>query len=296
MLQYMKPLSPGEVPRVLMLGNGINRAFESENWDALLRTMTDGRFTDDEWKELCGRFPYPLLAVIASDDSVGDKMREKGKEMCAHSPAEEQKQLLSCLSDAGINAILTTNYTYEAEQSLIQDFKCVPGRKLKYRYVTCAEKPKAESDALYTYNCTEGLTIPPIWHIHGEAGRPDSMIIGHYYYGKLLSRIQSYVAETVKRYNIAERAGNEFYPRSWVDYFLFGDVTIVGLGMDLSEMDLWWLFNCKKRNGRGKLTYLEPCISKEKQLLAEIYGADVKSEPLPAGGYREYFTKTIKSL
>ncbi len=55
----------------------------------------------------------------------------------------------------------------------------------------------------------------------------DSMVIVHYYYGRLLSRIQSYTSETIRRYKVAERNEDLFYQRCRVDYILFGNVYIL---------------------------------------------------------------------
>lgn len=93
-----------------------------------------------------------------------------------------------------------------------------------------------------------------------------------------------------------ERHGEPFYPRSWVDYLLFGDVTILGLGMSMCEMDLWWLMNCKKRNGRGKITYIEPNVSNDKKLLAKAYGVEVITPEVGEGGYPEYYARILESL
>lgn len=98
------------------------------------------------------------------------------------------------------------------------------------------------------------------------------MIIGHYYYGRLLSKIQSYTAKTIRRYKIAERNGDLFYPRSWIDYILFGNVYVVGQGMDLSEMDFWWLMDCKKLYGKGSTVLYKLGMLKEQIMLAEACG------------------------
>ena len=39
MLKYMKPFKTDDIPRVLLIGNGINRAFNSSDWDKLLWDM-----------------------------------------------------------------------------------------------------------------------------------------------------------------------------------------------------------------------------------------------------------------
>ena len=296
MLRYMSPLSPGAVPRVLLLGNGIHRAFSAGSWNDLLRDIGGSRFSDEEWKELGDTVPYPLLAVIAAGDGIGTAMREKSGEMTCQSPAPEEAALLSVISEKRVDAILTTNYTYEIERSLFPGFSCAPGRRCAFRHYTCGEKPRAETEALYTYmGCGEGR-VPPVWHIHGEAAKPDTMVLGHYWYGKLLSRVQSYVSEAVRGYAVSERNGTPFYPRSWVDYFLFGDVTVIGQGMNFCETDLWWLINCKKRNGRGSVTYCEANVRRDKQLLAEACGVKVISEAVDGNGYAAYYRKLINQL
>lgn len=135
----------------------------------------------------------------------------------------------------------------------------------------------------------------PIWHIHGEAAKPDTMIIGHYYYGRLLSRIQKYTAETIQRYKIAERSGTAFYPRSWVDYILFGNVYIVGQGMDLSEMDLWWLMDCKKLYGKGTTVLFKPGMSKEQILLSKACDVTPETCDKPAS-FAEYYENIFMKI
>ena len=78
--------------------------------------------------------------------------------------------------------------------------------------------------------------------------------------------------------------------RSWLDYFLMGEVHIVGLGMALSEMDLWWLVNCKKRHFPDSNVILyKPDIKPEEKLLAEAYGVIVNTEG-HTGNYKAYYS------
>ena len=39
MLKDMKPFKTDAIPRVLLIGNGINRAFNSSDWDKLIQDM-----------------------------------------------------------------------------------------------------------------------------------------------------------------------------------------------------------------------------------------------------------------
>lgn len=288
MLKYMKALLPSEIPKVLLLGNGINRAFESMQWDDLLKGMSDEGVKAD-WDHI-KTLPYPLMAVVATKDNVGEQMKIQAAKMCAKSISDEQTAIIKSISSVEFDAVLTTNYTYEIEQALDTDFKIEIGKPAKYRCKTCKDKSRYDTASLYQFMdiMGDGKHIP-VWHIHGEAAKPDTMVIGHYYYGRLLYHIEKYVSETIKRYKTASKSKTEFYPRSWVDYILFGDVYIIGQGMDFSEIDLWWLINCKKRNGVGKVYFFEPDLSKEKKLLAETYGVNHISLKVEDDDFKKYY-------
>lgn len=294
MLKYMKPFKTDAIPRVLLIGNGINRAFNSSDWDKLIQDMAQND-RKENWDSI-KNLPYPLMAVVATGDRIDAALKEQAKTMCIGEVSGNQAELMQEVVKIDADAILTTNYTYEIEQALNDQFHISPGKTSKYRCKTCVDKSKKDLTGLYQYmNITVGDKNFPIWHIHGEAAKYDSMIIGHYYYGKLLCSVEKYAAEAIRRYKIAERQQGEFYPRSWVDYILFGDVYIVGSGMDFSEMDLWWLINCKKRNGKGKIYYYEPNLNFEKKVLMETYGVEhidlgVKED------YRGYYSRVFQDI
>lgn len=295
MLRYMQPFHTDYVPNVLFTGNGLHRAFEDAGWDKLLKDLSGGRFTEDEWDSL-KKLPYPQLAIAATGNHLSEGMK-KASELYINSgvlPGEDD--LIRQAADVGFDAILTTNYSYEIEKALCPGFHITASRASGYRKITCKDKPRAEAAALYYY-----LLVPyqdkeiAIWHIHGEAAKPDTMIIGHYYYGRLLSRIQTYTAETIKRYKIAERSGDLFYPRSWVDYVLFGDVHIVGQGMDFSEMDLWWLMDCKKLYGKGRTVLYKPGMSREQVLLSKACDVQTETCDIPVS-FAEYYENTFMKI
>ena len=101
-------------------------------------------------------------------------------------------------------------------------------------------------------------------------------MIGHYYYGKLLAQIQRYVGGMMTRYKAAESQGKAYLPKSWVDYFLMGDVHILGFGMDPAEFELWWLACCKQRNFQDSKTYFYTRgVAPEQALLMRAYGIEI---------------------
>lgn len=295
MLRYMQPFHTDYIPKVLLTGNGLHRAYEDANWDKLLRDLSGNRFTDGEWKMLKG-LPYPQLAIVSTGNHLDLKMKEASRLYNQLDVLPGEGNLIKKAIASEFEVILTTNYSYEIEKALCPDFHMGIGIVSRYRFKTCKDKSKAETRALYYH-----LRVPNensetiVWHIHGEAALPDSMIIGHYNYGRLLSRIQSYTAETIRRYKIAERSGDLFYPRSWVDYILFGNVYIVGQGMHQSEMDLWWLMDCKRLYGKGTAVLYKPDMCWEQVMLAEACGVIPETCEKPLS-YAEYYESTFGKL
>lgn len=296
MLKKMKSMDLREKHKILLLGNGINRAFKYVEWDKLLKDISPNKYSEEEW-EAMGKMPYPLLAVAVAGDELGATMKSKADELIEMSVPDEEKEIIRQLINNNFDAILTTNYTYEIEQALSDDFHIKKGRSSKYRKKTCDNKGKSITQALYEYMDIENDEIDiPVWHIHGEAAKPDTMIIGHYYYGNMICNIKKHIADNIKRYKYAVKEQKFYQPKSWVDYFLYSDVYIVGQGMDMSEMDLWWLVNSKKRNGKGKVYYFEPNISFEKKKLAEAYEVEVINLEVNENNYREYYRNVAKFI
>lgn len=275
------------IPKVLMLGNGINRAYDFASWNDLILSIQTRKLSEDE-KACIENIPYPMQPVILTDDHLGTRMRDISGELSALRAPAEEEALLREYASLPVDAVLTANYSYEFEKALADDFKCLPGKRCKYRKVAYAESGKYNTEQLHTfYSLNDGKL--PVWHVHGEAFRPDTMVLGHYYYGKLLAKMQKYVSKLIAREKTCVSKQQPIGIHSWMDYFLLGDVYIVGLGMALSEMDLWWLINCKKRHFPDRKTILyKPDIKTEEKLLAEVYGVEVIQDGY-SGYYQEYY-------
>ena len=84
------------------------------------------------------------------------------------------------------------------------------------------------------------------------------MVLGHLYYGNLLKKCIDVYDKRRDEYTRHVRQGKGHRINSWVEAFLWGDVYIVGFGMGLSEIDLWWLLEKKADRKRGSVTFYEP--------------------------------------
>lgn len=292
----------GKIPNILLLGNGISRAFNQVSWDDLLKGISEKSLNKLEEEQL-KKVPYPLQPVILTNDCIDVKVKDIATRLIDIEVLSEQAQLIKGFTDLHFDAILTTNYTYDIEKSIDTDFYCKINKNSKYRK-SVSDGSKTENQfGMYKYmEVEDGTYTNRVWHIHGEAARPNSMILGHYYYGKLLSKIQQYISTVKRRYEGCKNYKSDFTPHSWIDYFLLGNVHIVGFGMDFSEMDIWWLINCKKRNAinDSKIYYYEPNMKSEgnynKNLLAKAYGVEVITEKVNKD-YKKYYydlAETVK--
>lgn len=60
-------------------------------------------------------------------------------------------------------------------------------------------------------------------------------------------------------------------------------------------MDLWWLINCKKRNGHGRIVFFEPEPKLEKTLLAQAYQVEVRDAQEFDGNYQRYYRSLLEN-
>lgn len=264
-------------PQVLLLGNGLNRCYGGDDWEKVIGAMWENRkIAKEQTKDV----PFPLRAVIGSNDMLDQKLKSRPEFLYGLDHLEEIRKPLEKLLSAQFDHILTTNYSYELERVLNSKVKCDGEYCKNLMAHTDGSKRAEQKYLLHTYNQIIGQDhVNKIWHIHGEARKPDSVVLGHYYYGQLLSR---YIAELKSRENSqlnCEKEGKPPIIKSWLDAFLMGDVYVLGFGYDFSEMDIWWLLNRKKREKaqHGKVIFYEPSYDQAAKLaLLEVYGAEVK--------------------
>ena len=277
-------------PQVLLLGNGIIRAYSSlaMSWKEMLKRIGTHSIPDEI------SIPMPLEIVLRTGDHVNMVLERHNKELYGSVDSQGFMTVLRSLLAMGFDHILTTNYSYELEQAALgEEFLSDKQLSALTRHSPLVVK-RETSFLLHTYNevSCEGHENR-IWHIHGEAMLPDSIVLGHLYYGNLLSRCREYLMSGADG-EISIENGREI--NSWVDAFMLGDVYTLGFGYDFSEMDLWWLLDCKKiySPDGGILYYYRPvkddAFDVKSQLLKD-YGACIidLGEQEPRSDITEYY-------
>ena len=228
-------------PCVLLIGNGLvlNSSINSINvkkWDEYIYSLSDKEIYETEKKKY-GNIPYSILAsLLASDDDV---KRHNDYLKCFETQELMFESSLEKIVTLPVDAILTTNYTYEIENVFCKMFSNLKDKsKFSYYYSSKADGKYL----LHHYN--KFPNSPEIWHIHGELRRKSSIILTHDEYVKLIGKL---VEENNKNSNKYVSFKNQLKINSWLDYFIVGNLYIVGFSMNFSELDLWWILNRRKR-------------------------------------------------
>lgn len=246
--------------QILMLGNGLNLSYGGMSWRELLTIIA----TQPADKVECIQntdIPAPLKAIAVTEDRIDIQMKLHRQQLYGRIISDEQQSALLRLLNMGFDHILTTNYSYELEEASLGLDEITDARLRRIQTHTSGVSRAETQYLLHTFMnvpCNNGTV--PVWHIHGEARKPDSMILGHYYYGNQLFRIKELLKERKDSYRERQTQGLPVEVQSWVDAFIMGDLYILGFGMDISEMDLWWLLNRRKREHAqtGKIFFYEP--------------------------------------
>ena len=262
-------LSSKYTPKVLLLGNGINNWSKYHSWtDLLAELCADERIVDYIKNNQNKTLPMSMQAVLATHDDVLGAIKNYNKRhpsMGDTNPfygeitSDKQKIALQQFLSIGFDAILTTNYSYELELVSLGEDRFISGSQVGK--LSRSLKERVDSKYLISsYNSVEYEGVNnKVFHIHGEARKPSSIILGSYYYASLLQKIINEASHTHNNYEENQKRNALQEYNSWIDYFILGDVYVLGFGFDFAEIDLWWLINRKKNEkaNHGNVYYYD---------------------------------------
>ena len=284
-------------PKVLLYGNGfaIDSFEDCSSLDKLINEwmkIYNPDITDEQMEELY----FPQRVVVATNDKVQDRVTELAAQMQQLKVNSKCYELYNAINKAHFDAILTPNYTNELEIA-------ATGSYTRGRYNRTVQKPHEGGmikQLIYTnISLKQYGFCTPIWHIHGNAYASRTMILGQYYYAKLLKEIELYIPLLIQRIDRSKKYGlQKIKALSWIDYFLLRDVYIISFSMNPAELDIWYLAECKKNRWKeSKIYFFEPEKEKinntGKKALMETYGIGICTEESFDGDYYAYYLKTL---
>ena len=221
MIQGITAHPIAERPNCLLVGNGINRRFSDPSWEGLIKEAMRVSKPACTYEEI-SNMPSTMQIVAATADNVSSSMKDLSDQLMNIQMTEERKHFLQELIELPVDDILTANYSFELEISDgMQQKKSAYSSHLKSTFDT---KAGDRRHRLYQYYETGNQKR--IWHVHGDAAKPETMLMGHYYYAKQLRAIQDCVAKTVRRYKYCEKDGRQFIPYGQCLYRRAGHVFV----------------------------------------------------------------------
>ncbi len=229
----------------LLIGNGLNqlKGQGGRSWHNVLEELSKLAGKPELAKDSNVK-PFAILyeAIVAAQVLNGDKSAERlVKEHVAQWVTEvHRNDYHGHVESLGCRHILTTNYDYNL------------GPEAKSANI----KPETKYSVFRRH--VQGATS--VWMIHGEAKKPDTIMLGYEHYAGAVQKLRNYLYSGKNGplpYSSPFMKGEEDFDSngdtySWVDIFLRDDIHILGLGLDYTEIELWWLIALKARLKREK--------------------------------------------
>ena len=277
----------------VLFGNGFNRAIDSGiSWDDLLKTLMRKRSFD--YRDLPNTMTYER--ILLERPSKNEELEIK-REIANNLAQTSGNCLYEELVAIGCENYLTTNYDYAFEQS-----------------IALQGNPRATEEvySLRRYReYPEGKENIRLWSIHGEVAHPKSIMLGLDHYCGTIAKLDSYIKGTYstqrdgKPYSVSrmeEKINSGIYCHtSWVDLFFSSDVHSVGLSLDYSETDLWWVLNKRARLAqstpvRNKIYFHSTSESASKLELLRSFGVNIISHAVNPGGYLPAYKNALAKI
>jgi hypothetical protein len=281
----------------LLLGNGINRIALQKDWKEILRELAS-QFDAEELiqhldskplsmfiEELCARSGQPFRKA---EHSVKVAFAGLLKQI---SPIDAHEHICS-----PFKVIMTTNYDFTIEETFAGPMHQPAFLAPESRYSLFRRHNAAGRD---------------VWHVHGDVARPSSMVLGFDHYAGSLQKIRNYVTDGIEvkkipyRVHSPVKGGNlDFHLNggihSWIDFFLRDHVHIVGLGMDFTEIDLWWLLLHKRRRAHqtGRVFFYQMFVEpiKESPVMSLLRSLNVEVVPVQASSWADCYMIAVGEI
>lgn len=283
-----------------LIGNDINNISNGVSWQDFLQTLMKHYNVNGEIK--LDYKPFPLLyEEIFLKSLKKSQIKEFSFKtfIAEHAKQIQANPIHDLIRRKSPSHIITTNYEYLLEG---------PERS--------SEGNGLINERLYSIfrKCT--LNNINYWHIHGECDHPKSINLGYEHYSGQLQQMRNYVvtgtnykSSKIPKTGLYQRLRDNQQPKnhSWIDLFFTHDIYIFGLGLEFSEIDLWWLltfrarklFYNKRRFIKNRLIYFVPqkylTLSRHKLDLLEVNGVEI----VVMENFRskeEYYSQVLKRI
>lgn len=236
--------------KTILFGNGLNYLSKDFiSWKQLLDKIKGDNLFEN------GKLPNTMIyerSIIGnpiSFDTLTQKEEAIKRDIAKMLNDFPSNQYFDKLAEIKAENYLTTNYDYAALET--------------YKSNSSYEIVNRSTEGIYSIRRHKNINFQgkvqsKIWHIHGEIDTPPSIMLGLDHYCGSVGKIDNYVKgrydyqvekKTIKTPSIIEKLNDKskFDQSSWIELFFNSNVYIIGLGLDFSEIDLWWILNKRAR-------------------------------------------------
>jgi hypothetical protein len=279
----------------ILFGNGLNRAVHSSiSWNELLEKIMRKNIFNS--KDLPNTLIYERIFL---DRKKGNEEQNIKNEIAELLQQTQPNELYDEMLSLGCNNYLTTNYDYALEKSI----------NLQVNIRSTEEIYSLRRFREY-FGSNGAIRL---WNVHGEIDHPKTIMLGLDHYCGAIAKLDSYIKGTY----VTQRDGKShhvepmktklhnrnFCHTSWVDLFFSDDIHIIGLSLDFSETDLWWIINKRARLAQvapvdNKIYFHSTNKKDEKSDLLNSFGVQVMHHPIIDGyidAYKNMFSFIAKT-
>jgi len=261
--------------KTILFGNGLNYLSKNSiSWQELLNKIKGDNLFEN------GKLPNTMIyerSIIGnpiSFDTLTQKEEKIKGEIADLFRNFSGNKYFEKLASINVGNFLTTNYDYAA----LQTYESNPDYKIINKSTEDIYSIRRHKEIYFKKKLKSR-----IWHIHGEIDIPPSIMLGLDHYCGSVAKIDNYVKgryeyqvdkKSIKTPSIIEKLEDQskFDQSSWIELLFNTDVYIIGLGLDFSEIDLWWILNKRarfkldhktKKLIRNKITYFSTSNDKD---------------------------------
>lgn len=310
---------------VIFFGNGLNRVSEGLDWKNLIKQVSGSDYIEG----LSNTLQYDVAFLSKKLNYKGDSSvspaennfkKELADEIIKSQKNSQISEVYQKLAAMPVEDYITTNYEYCLEAALMANGydDANESEKEQYRFIPYIKESVYSLHRCHAFIKKDGakVKIKRIWHIHGEAKNPASIMLGYNHYGSTLGRMANYYngKDIYKSLGILQNRLSSLStsePKSWIDLFYMKNIHIIGYGLDNAEIDIWWLLGKRARMNQNKQLPIinfyemdlidEQRVAKQKALDAFSVTTNIKSLLKAEKNelnkvFAEYYLETLEAI
>lgn len=254
----------------LLFGNGLNQVTgDGPSWNYLLEQLKGSK--SFKHSSLTNTMIYERIFLERDKPSLEKEIDIK-EEVASMMKDIKGGEFYHKIIDLNFENYITTNYDYA------------------FRNTLGISSINENTEKVYSIRRNLDFENLKVWHTHGEIDNPKSIQLGLDHYAGYISKIDSYIKGNYeyqkdgiskKVDSIIEKLKKNTYDNvSWIELFFNTNIHILGLGLDYSEIDLWWILNKRARlmidsDINNRIIFYTNRIDEQKKGLFESFKVEV---------------------